>query len=74
MLHVCYTYPVSRMTFTDEYRACIWTSLNWRVTLYKCFVITLIVKRYGKILVHLTCHLMTILLKVTLSWLALFQS
>ena len=74
MLYVCYTYPVSRMPFTDEYRACICTSLNWRVTLYKCFVITLIVKRYGKKLVRLTCHLMTILLKVTLSWLALFQS
>ena len=42
MLYVCYTYPVSRMTYTDEYRACIWTSLNWRVTLYKCFVITII--------------------------------
>ena len=23
MLYVCYTYPVSRMTYTDEYRACI---------------------------------------------------
>ena len=70
MLYVCYTYPVSMMTYTDGYRACIWTSLNWRVTLYKCFVITLIVKRYGKKLVHL----MTILLKVILSWLALLQS
>ena len=51
MLNECYTYPVSRVTYTDEYRACIWTSLNWRVTLYKCFVISYIVKRYGKKLV-----------------------
>ena len=61
MLYVCYTYLVSRVTYTDEYRVCIWTSLNRRVTLYKCFAISLIVKSYGKKLIHLTCPLMKIL-------------
>ena len=26
--HILYTYTVSRVAYTDEYRACIWTSLG----------------------------------------------
>ena len=28
MKHVLYTYTVSRVTYTDKYCACIWTSLG----------------------------------------------
>ena len=27
-VYVLYTYTVSRLTYADEYRACIWTSLG----------------------------------------------
>ena len=33
-LYILYTYTVSRVTHTDEYRACIWTSLGPILRIY----------------------------------------
>ena len=40
---ILYTYTVSRVTYTDEYRACIWTSLGeFRYERYESVYVTLL--------------------------------
>ena len=40
---ILYTYTVSRLTYTDEYRACIWTSLGeFRYERYESVYVTLL--------------------------------
>ena len=40
---ISYTYTVSRVTYTDEYRACIWTSLGeFRYERYESVYVTLL--------------------------------
>ena len=42
-VYILYTYTVSRVTYTDEYRACIWTSLGeFRYERYECFIIPIL--------------------------------
>ena len=42
-LYILYTYTVSRVTYTDEYRACIWTSLGeFRYERYESVYVTLL--------------------------------
>ena len=42
-LEIIYTYTVSRVTYTDEYRACIWTSLGeFRYERYESLYVTLL--------------------------------
>ena len=42
-MNVLYTYTVSRVTYTDEYRACIWTSLGeFRYERYESVYVTLL--------------------------------
>ena len=41
---ISYTYTVSRVTYTDEYRACIWTSLGeFRYERYESVYVTLLI-------------------------------
>ena len=40
---ILYTYTVSRVTYTDEYRACSWTSLGeFRYERYESVYVTLL--------------------------------
>ena len=40
---ILYTYTVSRVTYTDEYRACIWTGLGeFRYERYESVYVTLL--------------------------------
>ena len=40
---ILYTYTLSRVTYTDEYRACIWTSLGeFRYERYESVYVTLL--------------------------------
>ena len=42
-IYILYTYTVSRVTYTDEYRACIWTSLGeFRYEPYESVYVTLL--------------------------------
>ena len=43
LFQIIYTYTVSRVTYTDEYRACIWTSLGeFRYERYESVYVTLL--------------------------------
>ena len=42
-IKILYTYPVSRVTYTDKYRACIWMSLGeFRYERYESVYVTLL--------------------------------
>ena len=42
-IFILYTYTVSRVTYTDEYRVCIWTSLGeFRYERYESVYVTLL--------------------------------
>ena len=43
-IYILYTYTVSRVTYTDKYRTCIWTSLGeFRCEWYESVYVTLLI-------------------------------